>query len=265
MVKIISERLGDNILYNHRIYTSPLEENLRFDSHVHNQYEIIFFLSGKATYVIEDRKYALKRNDLIIIPPSRYHYIEFNENADYDRYNLIFPASFVGKELLSRFPCDVEVIGCNDNQTVIDLFSKMDGYNDFGEEAFYDIFPGLLRELFYNLIHSMSTAVTAPTRISPLITKALDYINNNLFTIESISEISSELFVTEIYFFRIFKEQMKISPKKYITNKRLVAAEKKIKKGKKPTEVYLECGFNTYTAFYKRYVNYFGFSPSDTV
>ena len=141
----------------------------------------------------------------------------------------------------------------------------MDTYNDYGETAFYDLFPGLLRELFYNLILSMSTAVTAPTRISPLISKALDYINNNLFTIESISEISSRLFVTEIYFFRIFKEQMKISPKKYITNKRLVAAEKNIRKGEKPTEVYLQCGFNTYTAFYKRYVDYFGYSPSETL
>lgn len=264
MVNIISERVRDNIIYNHRIYNEPLTEHMKIESHVHNECEIIFFVGGNATYVIEDRKYVLKKNDLILVRPSRYHYIEFDGNENYERYNLLFPTSFVGKELLARFPTDTEVICCDENPTVMDIFAKMDSYNEFGEDAFIDLFPGLMKELFYNIIHSLGNIVSTPTRISPLITNALSYINNNLYTIENISEIANHLFVTEIYFFRVFKDQMKISPKKYITNKRLVAAQKKIKKGAKPTEVYLECGFNTYTAFYKRYVAYFGFSPSDT-
>jgi AraC-like DNA-binding protein len=93
--------------------------------------------------------------------------------------------------------------------------------------------------------------------------QALDYINTHLYTVRDVREISSALFVTETYFFRVFKEQMHISPKKYITKKRLLAAERRISAGERPTEVYLQCGFHTYTAFYKRYVDFFGKAPSE--
>jgi transcriptional regulator GlxA family with amidase domain len=56
---------------------------------------------------------------------------------------------------------------------------------------------------------------------------------------------------------------MRISPKKYITSKRLLAAQQLLRAGERPTTVYLKCGFSTYPAFYKRYVEFFGYAPSD--
>ena len=40
-------------------------------------------------------------------------------------------------------------------------------------------------------------------------------------------------------------------------------AQQLLRRGEKPTAVHLRCGFSTYPAFYKRYVEYFGYAPSE--
>ena len=264
MRDVIFEVVKDSFIFNHIIYTEPSKDRSSFKRHFNNDLEILFFIKGSATYVIEDKKYKLNAGDLVIIRPSKYHYIQIDEDIDYERYNLLFPVSFIGKELLRSIPAYTEVINCEHNDLIFDLFKKTDIYSNFGTEAFIDIIPGIMKELFYNLVHCKDDALSTPTTLSSIVTQALEYINKNLYTIEDVEEISQALFVTQAYFFRVFKEQLKISPKKYITNKRLVAAEKLLKKGEKPTAVYQKCGFNTYTAFYKRFVDFFGHPPSNT-
>jgi AraC-like DNA-binding protein len=123
------------------------------------------------------------------------------------------------------------------------------------------------KALLYSIIADMQAEFSEkyiPKSKYKIIEPAVKYINENLFAINFVSEISDFLFVTETYLFKIFKEQLKISPKKYIVNKRLLVAQKMISSGKKPTEIYVECGFQTYPAFYKRYIEFFGYPPSKT-
>lgn len=263
MLEQISKANRQNLRYNHGIYHDPMSEQAHFFEDAHNEYEILFFLRGNATYIVEDKRYKLKRYDLVIIRPSKYHYIQIDGDDDYERYSLLFPLDIIGKALPDRLPNDLEVINCSKMEHIPDLFFKMDTYAAFGEAAFFDLLPGLLKELFYNLIYAKEQTARPTEHVSPIVRQALTYINEHLYTIENIEEISSALFVTETYFFRIFKEQMNISPKKYITSKRLLAAQKRIASGNRPTEVYLKCGFNTYTAFYKRYLDFFGHAPSE--
>ena len=120
----------------------------------------------------------------------------------------------------------------------------------------------LLGELFLNL--SIETDITQSeySVINPLLSKALRYINDNLFTVKNVGEVARELFVTESYLFRLFKNELKNSPKKYITDKRLLKSQNLIRLGEKPTKVYEKCGFSDYTSFYRSYVRFFGYPPS---
>ena len=263
-VTISSVNFGDYI-FNHLIHKNPTDKRNAFAKHVHNQFEIILFMSGDATYIIEDKKYKLKPFDLVLIPPSRYHYIQIDSDADYDRFDILFPTSQIGEALIKRLPTGTDVVSCTDRRMIRDIFGRMDRYSEIGDEVITDLLPGLIKEIFYNLSDNIHEIISKPENMSPVISKALDYINNCLFTIKDIEEVSSALFVAPTYFFKIFKEQMKISPKKYITIKRLMIAERRIREGEKPGEVFSECGFSTYTAFYKRYVSYFGTPPSKTL
>ena len=123
------------------------------------------------------------------------------------------------------------------------------------------MFIGCTREIVYNLSLQNSEAVTLPQN-STLIKNALDYINKNLFTIRNIQEISDAIFVSKNYFLAFFKQNMNISPKKYIIEKRLVYAHDMLLSGQKPMEIYEKVGFETYSSFYRAYIAKFGKNPS---
>ncbi len=249
--------------YSHGCMQNPYDHRQSFMLHSHNTYELLFFERGDAVYVIEDRKYILKKNDLVFIRPRSYHYIDLQSNAEYSRINIAFDADFVGRDILRNIPAGIEVINCPKKSIIAENLGRMDYYREnLGDEDFASVLSSLLREIFYNIMLSNETVSSLPSEISPVLTKALEYINQNLYTIKSIDEISRELFITEAYFFKIFKEQLKISPKKYINTKRLLQAQKLIRRGKRPTDVFAECGFESYVGFYKQYLKAFGYPPS---
>ena len=121
----------------------------------------------------------------------------------------------------------------------------------------------MLTELFFNLSIFPQDHTDEGFTSSPLISEALKYINENLFTVDSIDEIAKHLFVSESYLFRLFKSELRQTPKKYIMDKRLLIAQKMISEGEKPVTVCDTCGFGDYTTFYRNYTAFFGHSPSD--
>ena len=121
----------------------------------------------------------------------------------------------------------------------------------------------MLSELFYNLSVFPHLPYEERAVVSPLLSKALKYINENLCTLSGVEEIAKHLFVSESYLFRMFKKELHQSPKKYIRDKRLLIAQKMISLGERPSLVCDKCGFGDYTTFYRNYTDFFGHTPSD--
>ena len=91
--------------------------------------------------------------------------------------------------------------------------------------------------------------------------KILDFTKANLCNIHKIEDISSALFFSQSYVRTLFKKEMNIGIMEYVRNKKVLLANRKIKHGKKPTEIYIECGFSNYPSFYRAYSEYFGYPP----
>ncbi len=252
---------AERIFFKHEI-----SENLPCDTysmHTHNAYELIYFLGGDATHIIEDRKYKLKKGDLILIRPLRYHFIQIDAPATYERYDILFDAEKHGVESAGLIPEDVEVVNIHGNRIIEDIFEKSDFYRQSNApETFEKILAHLLSELFYNVAMFPHLQKTNATAMSPMISKALKYINENLCTLQTVQEIAAFLFVSESYLFRMFQKELHRTPKNYILEKRLLMAQKMISAGEKPTIVCERCGFGDYTTFYRNYHTFFGHSPS---
>ena len=235
-----------------------------FQSHTHNVYELLYIISGDVTHIVEDKKYKLAPGDLIFIRPNMYHFIKMDSSdKDYERINIQFSESDIDTDMSIISP-SVNVVSTHENNRLYDIFDKINVYaNTFDEDIFYKILKGLITEVVYNL--SLMDTVDKREEISvsnPLMSRAIAYINENLFTIKSVGEIADAVFVTESYLFKLFKKELRKGPKKYLTDKRLLAAQQLIRLGEKPTAVFDRCGFNDYTSFYRGYVEYFGHSPS---
>ena len=252
--------IPDVIKYNHAMRKSPSPE--AFSGHSHNLYEILYVINGDASYIIESKKYKLKSGDLIITRPRKYHFIQMDSSADYERHNILFDHKELGINA-KILPGELDVINVKEGSIIDAIFKKLDYYAEkFTREDFCSVATLLVQEIIYNLTLIRESPDSSSSEINPILSGALAYIDEHLFTIKSISEISDAVFVTVSYLFRLFKSDLLQTPKKYITEKRLLYAQNQIKKGKRPTDVSVECGFDDYTTFYRNYSARFGRAPS---
>lgn len=252
----------DRMFFKHEV-SADLPCNT-YSMHTHNMYELIYFLDGDATHVIEDRKHKLKKGDLILIRPFQYHFIQIDVPSRYERYDILFDAENHKIESANLIPNDMEVINLAGNDIIEDIFRKCDFYyQKSNKDIFEKLLAHLLSELFYNITLFPQPLSEKTATLSLLISKALKYMNDNLCTITGIEEIAQQLFVSESYLFRLFQNELHQTPKKYIMEKRLLLAQKMIQDGEKPTTVCKLCGFGDYTTFYRNYIAFCGHSPSE--
>ncbi len=250
--KFIFKHLRDNTMDPERFFT-----------HTHEVPELLYIVEADGCHIIEEKEYPLKPGDLIVVPPATYHCIKLYSNAPYERYNICFDPAILNTIDVNRVYQKIKVMNCIGHHTIADIFPKTDYYsNCLSAENFVDMAQMLIKEIFYNLSIYNGPSHEKAYVLNPILADALDYINKNLYTLTSVSEISQKLFVTEGYLYEIFKARLQISPKKYITAKRLHAARRKIAQGARPTDVYETVGFHDYTSFYRNYTRFFGHSPS---
>lgn len=250
----------NRFIFRHGRIAQPIKDMIPL--HIHNSFELLYIVSADATYGVEDRRYKLKKDDLIIIRPNIYHYIQIDSPQEYERYNILFDAALLGN--IDFLPEELDVVNCRHIPYLGELFQKMEYYYEMlGGDSFGELLPLLLQELVYNLsISGTGSKKNQYATVHPIVSGALRQINEGLFQPIKISEIAEAQYVTESYLHRLFQQELKTTPKKYIAEKRLLAAQMLLLQGMKPTKVYQECGFLDYSAFYRSYCRYFGYPPS---
>lgn len=236
-----------------------------FSMHTHDIEEIILFRKGNAFYHEEGKIYPLRKNSLIISRSTRNHGFTFEDNCEYERYDTLFDASKLTSDIYAQIPSDISVIHFDDNAIVVDLFRKMDYYYlHFSGDVLENLILHLIEEILYNVVIALEHSVPECTySVHPLISKAVEYVEENIASPLTVDSLCKELFITKTYLHQLFLKHLQMSPKKYITSRKLLLAQKELRAEKKATEVYLTCGFSDYSTFYRDYKKFFGHAPSE--
>ena len=79
----------------------------------------------------------------------------------------------------------------------------------------------------------------------------LRYIDEHIEEELSVKEISYEAGYSEFHFLRIYKDEMKMTLKEYITRKKLLKASEQIIDGKKIIDVAIQYGWESHAGFIK--------------
>lgn len=243
----------------------PVEEIHDFKTHNHLVCEMLFLIDGDICYNVEGRNYHLRRYDLIFVRPGKNHYMTFaSKSVPYRRFNMLCSPKNLPKELFSQLPDDADVISFEKSERMKSIYEHIEYYADkLDYESQKMLFTSLACEIFCQFaIAARDPERRLPSSSNRTLDNALKFIDENLCEIEDINEICSALFITKSHLHHLFSENIKISPKKYINQKKLLLARKKIRRGANPTDVYRQCGFIDYTTFYRNYKSYFGYSPS---
>jgi len=262
MSKVLSHASTDFVTHRHCIVERPLDFN--FEMHTHGFCEIIFLKAGDVSAVIGEKAYKLKENSLVIFRANIPHRIRIDSDEVYDRHNIIFDEANFANNIFSKISKNLDVLDCNNNKYLIELFEKMDYYyKKFDEKDSTNLIIGLIQELIFNLyimpVENFSANILP---VNPIIKKAVEYINAYYTTPITIDDICRNVSVTKSHLHHLFIDNMKISPKKYINTKRLSMSQKLIMSGEKPSDVYSKCGFNEYVTFFRSYTKQYGYTPS---
>lgn len=254
-------KLPNGIYYDYA--TRSGKAGMIADLHCHNRFELIYVCSGELAHVIEGRRYLLKAGDLVLVRPSRYHYLQLMSDMPYVRFNILFDPVLCGIGEALQLPRTTEVVSLSANAIATGIFEKLELYRrGLNDEKFARVLQLLLSELFLNLQLHPGGAQKQQPQSPQLLAQALDYINQNLYTITDLEQVARALYISPSYLYQLFRRGLHQTPGRYIADKRLLAAQRRLRAGGRPSAVYRECGFRDYTSFFRSYKAFFGHPPS---
>lgn len=232
------------------------------ERHNHSFYEIMFIAEGESEYVIENRRYILKAGDAMLVCPYLHHF-EYNRLQSHSSlYCLGFSTDAISNgNLAEKIFSRGEHIALGENSPFAEMLSAAKSKLRLcrKNEAFF--IKSLTEAIIYSLDDYSSDSENTSKIENRLIQKTIEYIDANIYQIKTLDDIAAPLFFSKSYVRSIFKKEMGIGIMEYVKNKKMARAHERIKKGEKPTEIFLEFGFSTYSGFYRAYLNYFGYSP----
>lgn len=236
-----------------------------FYRHAHDNYEIHYVVNGSGKFRLDDSTTDIHINDLFLIPPHVYHYIEIEPNQTYERIVIQIPVGFSNDpkivELLSKF----RMINISNKFELLNILNNIIYYgkiitdpNDLSQitRCLFGEFLVLLKYLQFDSKVSKT--------VSELTSNVISYIDNHIYEQLTVEKIANALYISKSHLQNSFILSMKIGIKSYIIMKKMNLAHSLIQKGEKVTDVATKLGYTTYSCFYKSYMNVFGINPKDT-
>ncbi len=270
---VLTKYTGENLNIRHTVDDEPLQDS--FFLHAHRTYELFYFISGDCYYTVEGTDYPLVSGCFLLMRSGEAHTLHVRSAETYERITVNFSPSVIpllGKEVGELF-CERPLgkgnlfIPDEESGSFLNLCMQKicreatDGGNE--ERMISNLMP-VLTELYH--IRSTSTDensyLTPPSQgSSETVSKIIEYINENLVTIQGLEDLEKEFFFSKSYINRIFKESTGSSVWDYIILKRLILSRSLLQNGKQANIVASECGFCDYSSFYRQFKQRFGISP----
>lgn len=250
---------------------SPVPNPSDFKLHTHSQAELYYFCGGSGVFHIEGSDYTLEPGDLLVMQSAEAHYIELDTSQPYERKVLhlntaslraIDPKGILLRPLLDRKPGKNNLFkSCQFRGNSCEHY--FDTMLLPGEDPRVNIYAGLIGLLHELNRIRMQNADAAETAQDTTAYRIIRYLNKNLDTPITLEDICHRFYISKSQLCRIFRAATGTTVRQYLTIKRLVKARQRIEAGERATHVYLQCGFNDYSSFFRAYSKHFGHSPSE--
>lgn len=244
--------------------------------HHHDFYEVYFFLGGKAEYRVEGRLYRLRPGDVLLLSPMELHQVTVQAGrVPYERIVLWISRPYLaflgnGEAPLSR---------CFDNALSehTNLLKRSDGvqiqplFEHLLEERRQTLYAGeacargYLLQLLVQLNRLAMNSRQPAGENSPLVSRAVAYINHHYAEEITLDDLASQLHVSKYYLCHEFSRVAGTSVYRFLTLKRLQIARELLLQGTAPGEAAAQCGFKDYPNFYRAFKTRYRLSPRDCV
>ena len=232
-----------------------------YGPHCNNSYEILFVLKGSVRFDLEGERITLKENSAIVLAPMLYQIVSGNDDA-YHRGLFFFQPSAIPEDIREAFLQRVGKRYAFSSPEMTQLFRKYVAAEESGDPRFNALKDALFTVITHNIAFddTISKNEIISTKTAKL-RQVIDYLDKNITSEIRIGHIADRLHISQSAVYRMFKEEMRISLKQYILQKKMIYAETLLRQGASPGEAALACGYRNYASFYKVFVKVTGKTP----
>jgi AraC-like DNA-binding protein len=262
----------NNFILRHVLTKSPQD----IATHIHDSYELYYFISGDITYYIEGNSYKVNPNDLILTNSKELHRIVFHTEAVYERKYIQFRSEYVSSFQMDGF----NMLHYFDNRKLgyFNIIEAKDVISNGIDTLWKEIEVTTLESTPENQVIVKALFVQMLVRISKIFAKynnpiidshpydtkiviILDFINKNLAEKISLDLLQQNFYVNKYYLCHIFRMSTGFTVMEYITYKRIMKAIELLLSGVSVLSASHTVGFSDYSSFYRAFKNITGFSP----
>lgn len=248
----------------------------RDNNHYHNAYEIFYLLKGNGKYFIKDKSYNMSSNSLFIIKNFYIHRVNVDKNSYYERFVIHFKKEIFDKLLNNNTnfkknllsPEEVIYIQLSPTQKkhiikimekiILEKEQKKLGYKPIANAYIIELFVFLSRLIEnYSQNHNNEKS-------NDRLKKIINFINENYSKKLDLKKIANEFYINKYYLCHLFKKETGFTIIEYLNNKRIMEAQKILKKNNKTiTEIAYKVGFNNLSHFGRTFKKLTGLTPSE--
>ena len=260
------ERVGRKL----KIYKAA--DNIPYDVHLHNEYELIFVQDGAARINIAGEDRLCKKNTIIFIDSLLSHTMEA-EKTPYVRYVMLINSdyfeSFISESILrSIFSIKPGRIAneFHIKQDEADFIASQFDYAiaeyDRSESLYETCVMSILQQVLVYLFRKHSHNFPNPSQETEKILPVKSYIDGHFSNDITLDDIAEHFFINKYYLTHLFKKVTGYSPKQYVILKRIsFARELLCMSDKNITEIASDCGFNSTSNFIRSFKSAEGMTP----
>ena len=237
----------------------------QYAQHTHACCELLLFVRGDADFNIDGILHHPKPYDLLIIPSATYHYFIPRSPQPYENYVLDFSPDIIPLEYRQKLFSKPTILNIGDDVEFCRFFQLLDLYHETYSSADFALSSrALLRELLIFCSYRLDSSTPVESARNPLVETMLKLIAENLEKPLDADFLAREMMLSKSYVQNVFSQSMHIGLKKYITQKKLFAAQADLAAGMSAADVCAKYEFSDYSSFFRQYKQMMGVSPRET-
>lgn len=232
-----------------RIEESSLPQLTMRKLHSHPHYEIYFLYEGMRSFFIENALYSIEAPAVLVVPPFAMHK---TEGGAFKRVNI-----YVSENLLDEFQKEVltslslSFVPLDETQKSellsilhLSLDHPLTEENKHAvDKAKFDYF---LLSLYHFAENRLPQSVETSQQASPLVTKAINYMNANFSDPLTLDDLAERIYATKQTLNYHFKKDLGCTPMNYLLRLRLTKVKEMLATTEKSIEeIADECGFSS--------------------
>lgn len=244
---------------------------IHFPEHQHTACEIMYLHKGHISVMCDGSQFDMTDGMLYVIPSCFKHQGIIKDSSCYKRTLIFLNPWIYSKEyfsdvinnMLIGFDIDKPIV-VKDAFDALTIINRIEKELEFGDIVSEDIIVSSLTELFAKIIRKVGYIGKTDKKLNRLVSDIQRYIQENCESQILISDIADRFFISKFYLSHIFKEQIGMSPKQFLTFTRLSKAYNMLHEpGINISEISEKCGFASPSDMTKKFKVQYNISPNN--